>query len=155
MTRVVVLVGLVVCAGLAGLAQAGPAGCVALVTTALAVLALAVRLMLPSPGTAAAAAPQVPRRPDFPARHTIAAMVHQSSRNGHHYSVVTRPFLSAIAAALLADRRGLDLNAQAELVGAVFGPEVMALLDPLVIRDRDDRVPLETLTTIVDALERI
>ena len=75
-----------------------------------------------------------------------------------HYDVVTRPLLTRLAAARLADRHRVDLWSDPAGARAVLGDDVWTWVDPAREASRDSQPPgigPETLTRIVDRLEHL
>lgn len=148
----VVLVVAVLVAGAAGL----------LVTlTALTVMAAAV-LALALPG---APARRIPRRPapavrDAPYRayRGVAEQLSWAAVSPRHFDLVTRPLLTELAAARLADRHGVDLHREPAAAQALLGADVWPWVAPVEVPSRDGQPPgvdRATLTRIVDRLEQL
>ena len=75
-----------------------------------------------------------------------------------HYDLVTRPLMTRLAAARLADRHRVDLWSNPEHARAVLGDDVWPWVDPAREPSRDSQPPgvgAETLTRIVDRLETL
>jgi len=148
-------VGLLV-AGLGALGWAvdGPWGAAAVSVAVTLVVAIITRVTLPGPIRPAPGNIRDAPAPNFPAHRRISSMLTSSSTNGHHYDVVTRPFLRATAASLLADRCRIDLAADTDTATQRLGADVMALLDPAAIHDTEP-VELQAIATIVNRLEEL
>ena len=68
---------------------------------------------------------------------------------------MTRPFLRATAAALLADRCHIDLASDTNAAAQRLGSVVLTLLDPTVVHDTTEPVELQAIARIVDRLEEL
>jgi len=155
MSRPIVVGLLVAGLGALGWAVEGPWGAAAVSVAVTLVVALIARVTVPGPVRPAPPGTRDAAAPDFPSHRRIASMLTSSSANGHHYDVVTRPFLRATAASLLADRCRIDLAVDTDAATERLGAGVMALLDPAVVRDTTEPVELQAIAAIVDRLEEL
>ena len=150
------LVGLFVIGfGALGFAVRGPWGAATVSIAVTVVVAVIARVMVPGPIRPAPAKLRDGPAPDIPSYRRISSMLSWSSTNGHHYDVVTRPFLRSTAAAVLADRCHIDLDCDSEAAAERLGSEVMALLDPTVVHDTTETVNLHAMVQIVDRMEEL
>jgi hypothetical protein len=88
----------------------------------------------------------------------VAEKLSWAAVSPRHYDVVTRPLLTRLAAARLADTRRVDLYADPDAARAVLGEDVWPWVDPAREPVRDSQppgVPRETLTRIVERLEAL
>ena len=144
----------------AGTAAAGAAGLMVSVSVlaGVAVLVLALRL----PGAAPARhrprpGPAVDNEP-YRAYRQVAEQLSWGDVSPRHFDVVTRPLLTRLAAARLADRHRVDLWSDPAGARAVLGDDVWTWVDPAREASRDSQPPgigHETLTRIVDRLESL
>ena len=148
---------LVVVAAVAGAGAAGLLVSLS-VLAGIAVLVLALRL----PGAAPSRhrprpGPSVDNEP-YRAYRQVAEQLSWADVSPRHYDVVTRPLLTRLAAARLADRHRVDLWSDPAGARAVLGDDVWTWVDPAREASRDSQPPgigPETLTRIVDRLERL
>jgi hypothetical protein len=138
-----------------GFALGGLWGAATVSVAVTVVVAVIARVRVPGPIRPAPARLRDGPAPDFPSHQRISSMISWSSTNGHHYDMVTRPFLRSTAAAVLADRCHLDLSRDPDAAARRLGPEVMALLDPAVVHDRTQTANLQTIGKIVDRMEKL
>jgi hypothetical protein len=148
----VLVVGAVLVAGAAGLLVA---------LTVIAVLAVLV-LAFVLPG-----APARPRRPrpgppvenaPYGSFRDVADKLSWAGVSQRHYDVVTRPLLTQLAAARLADHHRVDLYVEPERARVIVGDDVWPWVDPTREPSRDSQPPgvgAETLTRIVERLESL
>jgi hypothetical protein len=141
----------------AGYAAGGQVGLLAVVALAAVAGLLTARLRIPpSPR------PPRPPRPEQPAggesaayrRIQSALALAQSSQRLFDYTA--RPLLQRLLAALLADRRRLDLTGDARAAREAVGDDLWPLLDPARPTSDDSRPPgvsEQTIARIVDRLE--
>jgi hypothetical protein len=154
---IAVLLGAALIAGVAGYAVAGPAGLFSVAGLAAACALLAARLRLPAPLPRGAR----PRRtrfgaPAFGRYGQIELALAEAQTSRRHFDHVTRPLLHRLLAALLADRRGIDLAGNRAAARAALGERLWPLLDPGRPACNDSDVPgvdVGVLTDIVDRLE--
>jgi len=150
------LVGLfVVGLGALGFAVGGLWGVGAVSIAVTLVVAIIARVTVPGPIRAGPPSIRDAPAPDFPSHRRISSMLTSSSTNGHHYDIVTRPFLRATAGALLADRCHIDLAGDPNEAAQRLGSEVVALLDTTVVHDTTEPVELQAIAQIVDRLEEL
>lgn len=159
-TRARLLVTLGALVVVAGTAAAGAAGLLVSVSVlaGVAVLVLALRL----PGAAPARhrprpGPGVDNEP-YRAYRQVAEQLSWADVSPRHYDLVTRPLLTRLAAARLADRHRVDLWTDPAGARAVLGDDVWTWVDPARDASRDSQPPgigPETLTRIVDRLESL
>lgn len=159
-TRARLLVTLGALVVVAGTAAAGAAGLLVTVSVlaGVAVLVLALRL----PGAAPSRhrprpGPAVDNEP-YRAYRQVAEQLSWADVSPRHYDVVTRPLLTRLAAARLADRHRVDLWSDPAGARAVLGEDVWTWVDPAREASRDSQPPgigPETLTRIVDRLEHL
>jgi hypothetical protein len=159
-TRARLLLTLAALVVVAATAAAGAAGLLVSVSVlaGLAVLVLALRL----PGAAPARhrsrpGPSVDNVP-YRAFRQVAEQLSWADVSPRHYDVVTRPLLTRLAAARLADRHRVDLWSDPGGARAVLGDDVWTWVDPAREASRDSQPPgigPETLTRIVDRLESL
>ncbi len=139
---------------------AGPAGLVVSLSGAAAVTALVLLLRVP-------AVPPARRRPRpgppvdnaaFRGYREVAEQLSWAAVSPRHYDLVTRPLLTRLAAARLADRHRVDLHADPDAARALLGDDVWPWVDPGRPVSRDSQPPgvaRATLTRVVDRLERL
>lgn len=145
--------GGVLCA--AGYVVDGSEGAVAISVIVTVAVALGARL-------AASERPVLPPDEDRPARSSefssyrkISAMLRWTQTNGRYFETVTRPFLVALTAALLADRHGIDYRRNVGQARQLIGPEGWQLIHDDKPRARDDPVALGPLAALVERLEEL
>jgi hypothetical protein len=91
----------------------------------------------------------------FPTYRRFLSLVGWAQRSPRHYDHAVRPSLQMLAAARVAERRGLDLYDESGAVAALFGDD-WELLDPARPARADSRppgVPLDRLQRMVARLE--
>jgi hypothetical protein len=179
--RIVKIVAAVLaCAVILG-ASVGLAGPLGLVIAAdclagLALLVLLARTPQGSPGRAGQATivllsrvtggrfpPGHRRRPavqpsEFPSYLKISSDLGWASVSRWHYDHGTRPLLTRVMQAALADRHHVDLTSDPERARELVGADIWPLLDPSGPFSQDSRAPgvdPRTLALIVDRLERL
>ncbi|HUL25575.1 MAG TPA: hypothetical protein VLW44_07365 [Streptosporangiaceae bacterium] len=145
----------------AGYAVGGQAGLLAVVALAATVALLAARLRIPAP-------PASPPRPpasrqeqqqagaEFAAYRHIEAALGQAQVSPRHFGHTARPLLQRLLAALLADRRRVDMASDPGAAREAIGDELWPLLDPARPASEDSRQPgvsEQTIARIVDRLE--
>lgn len=150
------LVGLFVAGlGALGFAVEGPWGAAAVSIAVTLVVAMIARVTVPGPVRPAPGSIRDAPAPDFPSHRRISSMLSWSTSNGHYFDAVTRPFLRATAAALLADRCRVDLAGDTDAAAQRLGSDVLTLLDPTVVHDTTEPVDLQAIAAIVDQLEEL
>lgn len=161
MTRLqAILAGLLGAALLLGAATAGAAGLVVAASVGAGLVVLVAALALP-----AAPLPRRPARPVPPDPAQVFRGFAQVSEalswaavSPRHYDLTTRPVLTRIAAARLAERHGVDLYADPDRARALVGEDVWAYVRPVpepATRAHGPGVPPAVLTRIADRLEQL
>jgi hypothetical protein len=95
---------------------------------------------------------------EFPAFLKISSDLSWAAVSRWHYDHGTRPLLTRVMRAALADRHHLDLAADPERARKAIGDDVWPFLDPDGPPSLDSRTPgvdLRTLALIVDRLESL
>jgi hypothetical protein len=156
--RVVVAIALLVT--VVSVATAGPAGLLVALSAAAVTTALVLTVRLPGappPRPRRRAAPPVDNAP-FRSYRRVADQLSWASVSPRHYDKVTRPLLTQLAAARLADRHRVDLHADPAAARSIVGEDVWRWIDPQRAASRDSQPPgvgADTLTLIVDRLEHL
>ena len=141
----------------AGYAVGGQAGLLAVAALAAAAALLTARMRIPPPPR-----PLPPRRPEqqegprFAAYRRIESALGQAQTSRRHFDYGTRPMLQRLFAALLSDRRRLDLARDTGAAREALGEDLWPLLDPARPASGDSRPPgvsEQTVARIVDRLE--
>lgn len=139
---------------------AGPAGLLVSLSSAAAVTVLVLLLRVP-------AVPPARRRPrpgppvdnaPFRGYREVAEQLSWAAVSPRHYDLVTRPLLTRLAAARLADRHRVDLHEDPVAARSLLGDDVWPWVDPARPVSRDSQPPgvaRATLARIVDRLERL
>jgi len=144
-----------------GLVVAGPAGLLLATSVACALLVLRMRLLAPE-----AEPPELPtlrwrRRapvPVLPGFTRTVGSVEWGLASAYDFDTALRPRLARVAAARLAERRGIDLYDQPALAANALGAEAWGLLNPARPPAPDRSVPApdrSTLARVLDAIEQI
>lgn len=144
-----------------GLVVAGPAGLLLATSVACALLVLRMRLLAPE-----AEPPELPalrwrRRapvPVLPGFTRTVGSVEWGLASAYDFDTALRPRLARVAAARLAERRGIDFYDQQALAANALGAEAWGLLDPARPPAPDRSVPgpdRSTLARVLDAIEQI
>lgn len=151
---------LVVVVGGVAVATAGAAGLL-VATSSMAVTAMLV-LALRTPG---APAPRRVPRPGpaldnaaFRDYRQVAEQLSWAAVSPRHYDMVTRPLLTRLATARLADRHRVDLHAQPAAARALLGEDVWCWVDPHRGIARDSQPPgvgQDVLALVVQRLESL
>jgi hypothetical protein len=159
-----VAVSLAAAGGLAASYPAGGPRGLVIAAIGLAVLALLITLAAVPRGPAhlpprrsRRTAPDV-RSDDFPSYRKIAADLGWAAVSMRHYDHVARPLLSRLLAAVLEDRRRLDLDRAPGAVRNLMGADLWPLVDPARPASDDSNAPgvdLPTLARIVTRLEEL
>jgi hypothetical protein len=140
----------------AGYAVGGQAGLFAVVVLAAIAGLLAARLRIPRPAPRPAR-PQAPDSdPAFAGYRRIETAVGLAQSSQRFFDHGARPLLQRLLAALLADRRGLDIGQDTGAARTAVGDDLWPLLDPERPASSDSRQPgvsERTLARIVDRLE--
>lgn len=138
--------------GLAGLLVT-----LSVVTVAATVVALIGVPAPPTPRRSPRPGPPV-ENASFRSYRAVSEALSWADVSPRHYDLVTRPLLTRLAAARLADRHRVDLWSDPEQARSVLGDDVWPWVDPARETSRDSQppgVPPETLTHIVDRLENL
>lgn len=147
----VLMLGSVLLAGTAGLM-------VAAVAVSAAVL-VAARARLGTDDASPARRPSVAwELKPFAAYRRIGSLLLSSTWSGWHYDRGVRPLLQRLAAAILAERRRVDLYADPPAARALIGDELWPLIDPGRPADpQSDRgaVAHREIARLVDRLEEL
>jgi hypothetical protein len=141
----------------AGYAVGGQLGLFAAVALAAVAMLLAARLRIP----AAPRRPSPPRRARyanaaFAAYRRIETALDQARMSRRVFDHTARPLLQRLLAALLADRRRVDMAKDIRAAREAVGADLWPLLDPARPASDDSRTPgpsTQTLARIVDRLE--
>jgi hypothetical protein len=148
----VLLLGAVLVAGAAGLLVAVS------VLTAVAVLVVVLALpAAPAPRRRHKPGPPVENAP-FGSFREVAEQLSWAAVSPRHYDVVTRPLLTQLAAARLADHHRVDLYADPDAARTLLGEDVWPWVDPAREPSRDSQPPgvgPETLNRVVERLETL
>ena len=151
-----------VAAGVVALAVAfaGAAGFLVAVSGIVVVTAVVLLVRTPAP-------PPPRRRPrpgppvenaPFQAYRQVAEQLSWAAVSRRHYDLITRPLLTALATARLADRHRVDLHTDPDAARAVVGEDVWPWIDPAREPSRDGQPPgvdPRTVSLIVGRLEQI
>jgi len=141
----------------AGYAAGGQVGLLAVVALAAVAALLTARLRIPPP--AREPRPPRPERPvggEFTAYRRILSALALAQTSPRLFDYTARPLLQRLLAALLADRRRLDLTRDARAAREVVGDDLWPLIDPARPASGDSRPPgvsEQTIARIVDRLE--
>lgn len=156
--RVAAVAAAVVVAG--ALLVAGAAGLLVALSVLAGVAVLVLVLLLP-----AAPPPRRRRKPGPPVENApygsfreVAEKLSWAAVSPRHYDAVTRPLLTGLAAARLADHHRVDLYADPDAARALLGEDVWPWVDPSREPSRDSQPPgvgPETLTRVVERLEAL
>lgn len=146
----------------AAYAVAGLQGVYVLGIAFAAITLLAWRGMLPPAGDSGGrrrrgAAPAV-QAADFPAYRAIVSDLSWAESSRRHYDRVTRPMLSRLLGARLAQRHRLDLATRPDEARRLVGEELWPLVDPSLPASEDSNAPgtdLRTVARVVDRLEKL
>jgi hypothetical protein len=141
----------------AGYAVGGQLGLFAVVALACVAGLLAARLRIPAP----VSRPSPARREQhlnaaFAVYRRIETALDQGRMSRRLFDHTARPLLYRLLAALLADRRRLDITRDIRAAREAVGEDLWPLLDPARPASGDSRAPGpsgQTLTQIVDRLE--
>lgn len=111
----------------------------------------------PPPRRRSRPGPPVENAP-FRAYRQVAEQLSWAAVSHRHYDLITRPLLTALAAARLADRHRVDLHADPDAARAVVGEDVWPWIDPAREPSRNGQPPgvgTKTLSLIVGRLEEL
>ena len=159
-TRARLLLGVATTLVVAATAAAGAAGLLVSLSVLAGVTAVVLPLTLPRAApvrSAGRAGPAVDNAP-YRAYRQVAEQLSWAQVSPRHYDLVTRPLLTRLAAARLADRHSVDLWSNPAHARTVLGDDVWPWVDPARPASRDSQPPgvgPETLTRIVDRLENL
>ena len=140
----------------AGYAVGGQAGLLAVAALAAAAALLTARLRIPPPPRPPPRRREQPAGPGFAAYRRVEGALGQAQISRRHFDYGTRPMLQRLLAALLADRRRLDLTRDAGAAREALGDDLWPLLDPARPASSESRPPgvsEQTIARIVDRLE--
>ena len=153
---VVALLGAAVMLG-AGYAAGGQVGLLAVVALGAAAALLTTRLRIPlSPREPRPPRPEQPAGGEFTAYRRIQSSLALAQSSQRLFDYTARPLLQRLLAALLADRRRLDLTWDDRAAREAVGDELWPLIDPARPASSDSRPPgvsEQTIARIVDRLE--
>jgi hypothetical protein len=141
----------------AGYAVGGQTGLLAAAALAAVAGLLAARLRIPAPSRRPP--PPPPEHDDdaeFAAYRRIEGALGHARVSRRHFDRTARPLLQRLLAALLADRRRLDMGKDTGAAREALGEDLWPLLDPERPASEDSRPPgvsQQTLARIVDRLE--
>lgn len=144
----------------AAVATAGAAGLLVALSSIAVVTALVLFLLTPGappPRRARRPGPPVDNAP-FRAYRQVAEQLSWAAVSPRHYDLVTRPLLTQVAAARLADRHRVDLHADPAAARALVGEDVWPWIDPAAEVSRNSQPPgigRDTLTLVIDRLEHL
>ena len=160
MRAAVIAVATAACAAIllaAGYAVGGQTGLLAVVALAATGALLAARLRIPAPpARRPALPPELPADDGFAAYRRIESALGQAQVSRRHFDHTARPLLQRLLAALLADRRRLDISKDTGAAREALGDDLWPLLDPARPASEDSRAPgvsEQTLARIIDRLE--
>jgi hypothetical protein len=147
----------------AGYAVAGQAGLFAVAVAAGVAALVAARLRIAGgPGQPTAPRPTRaqphPPASGFPAYRRIEGALSWSQTSRRHYDHATRPLLQRLLAAILADRRRIDVTTDTAAARELVGDDLWPLLDPSRPASADSREPgvgIADVARVADRLERL
>jgi hypothetical protein len=142
----------------AGYAVGGQTGLLAAVALAAVAGLLAARLRIPAPPRRPSPPPEHDQDEEFAAYRRIDNALGQARVSRRHFDRTVRPLLQRLLAALLADRRRLDMSKDTGAAREALGDDLWPLLDPARPASEDSRAPgvsEQTLARIVDRLEDV
>lgn len=150
-------------AGLAAAyAVAGPEGLAALGTVLAAAALLAARVAITPAAAQRSArrhfAASAVRAADFPAYQKIEYALGWAGASRRYYDRITRPMLSRLLGAVLAEQRRLDITQHLEEACRLVGADLWPLIDPSAPQSDDSDVPgpdRAALRRVVDCLEQL
>jgi hypothetical protein len=169
-----VLGGVIVLA--AGYAVAGQVGLFAVAVAAGVAALLVARLRIAGPPDQPTSAGPLDARPgkwrvwlwnrraaralasQFRAYQRIESALSWSQTSRRHYDHATRPLLQRLLAAILADRRRIDVSTDTAAARELIGEDLWPLLDPSRPASADSREPgvdIATVARVADRLERL
>ncbi len=159
-TRAKLLLGVATALVVVATVAAGAGGLLVSLSVLAGVTAIVLPLTLPGAAPVRStrrAGPAVDNAP-YRAYRQVAEQLSWAAVSPRHYDLVTRPLMTRLAAARLADRHRVDLWSNPEHARAVLGDDVWPWVDPAREPSRDSQPPgvgAETLTRIVDRLETL
>jgi hypothetical protein len=146
-------------AGAAGYAVAGPFGLLVVIVSAGVLALLTPRWRISKAPTGQARSDQVGRvNAAFSSYWRIESALNEGRASRRRFDLATRPMLSRLLAALLADRQRVDLVRDPDAARKAVGDDMWPLLDEARPPVTDPALPgitAATLTTIVDRLEEL
>jgi hypothetical protein len=159
-TRARLLLGVSTVLVVVATATAGAGGLLVSLSVLAGVTAVVLPLTLPGAAPVRSTRPAGPAVDNAPYRayRQVAEQLSWAAVSPRHYDLVTRPLLSRLAAARLADRHRVDLWSEPERARTVLGDDVWPWVDPAREPSRDSQPPgvgPDTLTRIVERLENL
>jgi hypothetical protein len=153
---VAALAGVLVAA--AGYAVAGTLGLFVVIAVAGAAALLLARLRIDRPDGGPPTSEVGRVNAAFSSYRRIEGALTEAGVSRRRYDEVTRPVLTRLLAALLADRRRVDIAKNPGAARTSVGEDVWPLLDPARPPETDPAAPgvsMEQLTTIAERLEEL
>lgn len=152
--------GLLGLALLTALLAGGAAGLIVAVSALAALTAIGVAIAVPGadPGRRRQRPPRPRGDESFRAYHQVGEQLSWAAVSPRHYDLVTRPLLTRLAAARLAELHRVDLHADPGRAAQLLGPEVWPWVDPRREPASDSQPPgvgRDVLSRIIDRLERL
>jgi hypothetical protein len=140
----------------AGYAAGGEVGLLAVVALAAVAALLTARLRIPPPVRRPPPRQEQRAGGEFTAYRRIQSALALGQSSQRLFDYTARPLLQRLLAALLADRRRLDLTRDTRAAREALGDDLWPLLDPARPASDDSRPPgvsEQTIARIVDRLE--
>ncbi|HEY7360682.1 MAG TPA: hypothetical protein VH642_07720 [Streptosporangiaceae bacterium] len=140
----------------AGYAAGGQVGLLAVVVLAAVAGLLPARLRIPPPVRRPPPRREQPTGGEFMAYRRIQSALALAQTSQRLFDHTARPLLQRLLAALLADRRRLDLTRDPQAAREAVGDDLWPLIDPARPASGDSRPPgvsKQTIARIVDRLE--
>jgi hypothetical protein len=140
----------------AGYAAGGQVGLLAVVALAAVAGLLTARLRIPPPARRPPPRQEQPAGGEFTAYRRIESALALGQTSQRLFDHTARPLLQRLLAALLADRRRLDLTKNPQAAREAVGDDLWPLIDPARPASDDSRSPgvsEQTIARIVDRLE--
>jgi hypothetical protein len=140
----------------AGYAAGGEVGLLAVVALAAVAALLTARLRIPPPVRRPPPRQEQRAGGEFTAYRRIQSALALGQSSQRLFDYTTRPLLQRLMAAMLADRRRLDITRDAQAAREAVGDDLWPLLDPARPASSDSRPPgvsEQTIARIVDRLE--
>lgn len=141
--------------GAAGYAAAGPPGAAVVSSTTIAVVVMVARAATPKSPRLPGSPPRKVGPASYPSYQRVSSMLGWSGRNAHYYDAVTRPYLADTAAALLLDRRRIDLLREPDRAQQLLGPQAWPLVDPTGRHATDAQTGPEDFRIVIERLEAL